>query len=190
MPGYLQRLELDRALEAPAERAQADMNEMEDGPLKQILVELFCGGHVSASGVQKLAHAALLSGLQSPDVASLAALGAVGEQPGNNSRDLLRLLNRGNNLPEPFRVRVPCIDPATQEYCMEDAFVMLPHQLLASLPAYDNSSAVLRADMARAFWEQVCAARDPRLYGHPMTSTSAWKTNTCQHIYMEMAWNS
>ena len=127
MPGYLQRLELDRCV---GEEGAADANddtEDEESPLRLMLLELFVAGHMSATAVQKLSHAAILSGLTSSDVASLAVLGAVGHQPGNISRDLMRSLNHGNDLPAPFRVKVPCIDPGTEEYCVADVYVMLPH---------------------------------------------------------------
>ena len=154
-----------------------DLPELEESPFKHILVDLFCGGHVSATAVQRLSHAAVLSGLLQPDVARLAALGAVGEQPGNISRDLLRSLSSGNKLPAPFPVRVPCIDPATQEYCVEVAYVMLPHQLWAMLPEYENSDHALRTDGAHAFWEKAAANNDPRLDAHPMKNTGAgWKS--------------
>jgi len=176
MPGYLQRLELDRCV---GEEGAADANddtEDEESPLRLMLLELFVAGHMSATAVQKLSHAAILSGLTSSDVASLAVLGAVGHQPGNISRDLMRSLNHGNDLPAPFRVKVPCIDPGTEEYCVADAYVMLPHRLLAALPSYEEYDAAIRPDLIPGFWDNVEKTGDPRLTRHPMTATASWKT--------------
>lgn len=55
-----------------------------------LLMRKFALGKLSAIEVQEVAMAAVKSGLESPEMKELQALGALGHQPGNAHRDLMR----------------------------------------------------------------------------------------------------
>ena len=59
-------------------------------PLANTLLTLWGQGEISAPTVQKIAHAAKLSGCTSQDVQSFASLGAFGKHHQNCHRDLIR----------------------------------------------------------------------------------------------------
>lgn len=90
-----------------------------------------------------MALAAVTDGLMHEEVVRMAALGSWGEYPGNCNRDLKKLINC--SLPEPFMLRVPCLDtkPTPHRVCFDDASVMLPHLWIASMAEQELLTYVL-----------------------------------------------
>ena len=79
----------------------------EQSALASRLLNLWSAGHISATALQQLAHAALLDGADHPEVAQLAATGTWGQQPGNVGRDLSRLYLEHIKVASSHRVLVP-----------------------------------------------------------------------------------
>ena len=97
------------------------------------LLSLYTSGHVSVTACQEVFIAATLDGLDHPEVALLAAMGAAGTQPGNIARDLQHFLGKDCRLPKPFDLKVPCMEPHSLTYTIEDVSIVLP-QMMFSTP--------------------------------------------------------
>jgi hypothetical protein len=81
-----------RRLEQPAEQPAHQQHRLPEpnSPLGLALLSKWAWGVLSATNVQELAHAAVLSGAEADDLVSLSSLGSYGQQPGNCHRDLVR----------------------------------------------------------------------------------------------------
>ena len=90
-------------------------------------------GAMSATELQKHAHAAVVDGLMHPEVYKCASLGSWGQYPANINRDLKAMVS--TDLPDPDIVRVPCLDtkPSPAVVCYDDAAVVYPHLWIAAL---------------------------------------------------------
>ena len=126
MSGLHQRL---RAA-VPRPGAQAPQK---DSALVTRLLLLWSEGTLSATEVQKVAHACVVDGLGHPEIYRLASLGSWGQYPANVNRDLKSWIV--SELPDPLVVRVPCLDtkPSPARVCYDDAAVMLPHLWVESM---------------------------------------------------------
>ncbi len=139
------------------------------------LLALWSSGHMSATAVQELAHAALLDGLQHEEIAQLASLGATGAWMGNVGRDLMRRVSKDVPLPEPTMLSVPCMDPVSGEYSLEQCGVFLPHEMFGKLMAYyEDSESIFEAARGPWFWRNV-KGQDPKLQDNPMLAVQEWQ---------------
>ena len=88
---------------------------------------------MSATEVQKHAHAAVVDGLMHPEVHKLATLGSWGQYPNNINRDLKAMIS--TDLPDPDIIRVPCLDtkPSPAVVCYDDAAIVYPHLWISAL---------------------------------------------------------
>ena len=94
-----------------------------------LLLRKFALGKLSAIEVQELAAAAVKSGLDRTEIRGLQSLGAMGHQPGNAHRDMLRKHLAVLASPEPWKVKCDLVlkeDGKPVEKELETA-VMLPH---------------------------------------------------------------
>ena len=94
-----------------------------------LLLRKFALGKLSAIEVQELAAAAVKSGLDRTEIRELQSLGAMGHQPGNAHRDMLRKHFAVLASPEPWKVKCDLVlkeDGKPVEKELETA-VMLPH---------------------------------------------------------------
>eukprot|EP00969_Alexandrium_andersonii_P327522 14473374-Alexandrium_andersonii.AAC.1 len=93
---------------------------------------MHCWTHndISATTLQKLAHAALLDGNCHQEIAALAALGAFGSTPSHINRDLRRRHMKGIRLHPASVCTVPCIDPKGKSgITYESAGIIDPHNI-------------------------------------------------------------
>jgi hypothetical protein len=133
---------------------------------------MWCTGHLSAIGLQKLANAARLDGIDSPRMLDSAKLGTWGQHKSNVHRDLMTLLGTDVQLPTPLSVRVPCLDnKKNPPFSHHEMPILLPHVLIAKLAAHypEQYQALFCSQSAKRFWKQV-NPDDPRLSG-PLSST-------------------
>ena len=166
MPGIRQRLAAANALTTSlADDAPVGI-EFQSNLGTRLLLQ-WSKGSISASEVQRLAHAAVLDGLLHHEIASLASIGNWGQMPGNCNRDLQRKYHI-DYLPAPLVVRVPCIAPKAvpAEMIWADAAIMLPHQWVASIAILPQAESLLGFSHMEAFWNGV-SAKDPRLKSWP-----------------------
>ena len=70
-----------------------------------LLLRKFALGRLSAIEVQEMAAAAVKSGLDKKEIRELQSLGAMGHQPGNAHRDMVRRYFSVLASPEPTRVK-------------------------------------------------------------------------------------
>ena len=94
-----------------------------------LLLRKFALGKLSAIEVQELAATAVKSGLDGKEIRELQSLGAMGHQPGNAHRDMLRKHFSMLASPEPWQVKCDLVlkedgKPVEKEL---GTAVMLPH---------------------------------------------------------------
>ena len=108
MPGIHQRL---AAFEHEGDEAAVPAQEFSEQSalVTRCLLE-YTAGQMSAVSCQKMCHAAVIDGCVHPEVWAVAAIGSWGEYPNNCNRDLKRFLGDVKSLPEPFIMKVPCVD--------------------------------------------------------------------------------
>lgn len=104
-----------------------------------LLMRKFALGKLSAIEVQEVAMAAVKSGLESPEMKELQALGALGHQPGNAHRDLMRKYFSNLASPQPWNVRCSMMvkEEGHQVNKEIETALMLPH--LWVLTAQENN---------------------------------------------------
>ena len=123
----------NKALEKATALEKADGLEKHESPLASKLLHLWASGSLSAVMVRELANLALQDGADHPELVKLAQCGNWGAQPGNCHRQILNKFCSDVMLPEPFGIKVKCIDPKTSLEKVELASVYLPHLQFAHL---------------------------------------------------------
>ena len=96
------------------------------------LLSLWAHGVLSAVMVRELAALAMQDGARGEDLFSLARTGDYGQCPGNCHRDIMAKFCHDVIPPQPYHVKVGCIDPKTSKPALEKAAVFLPHQMWAN----------------------------------------------------------
>ena len=131
-------------------------NEQQPDSLARALLLLWAEGELSAAGVQRLAHAAVLDGLQNIHLYELAACGTWGSNVGNCQRDLKRTFGK-LDLPEACLFKAPCKDPKSNPaFCFEACAINLPCLLLSNIAAkYQAFQELFAIDKLEAFWSNV-----------------------------------
>ena len=85
-------------------------------------------------------------------------------------------------LPEPFNIKVKCIDPKTSLEKVELASVYLPHLQFAHLgehcPEFSKEIFHLGKGDLEKFWKGVRTTKDDRLEGHPMRLEKHWQLHS------------
>ncbi|CAE7719047.1 unnamed protein product [Symbiodinium sp. CCMP2592] len=148
MPGYRQRL----AEEQPEE------DEAELPNVVQVLLLQRSQGEVSATAIQRIAAALVLDGFRIEPVMELAALGAFGAYPGNIFRDLKSKHGKAVQVAEPYKLRVPVLDPrSAPRQSLEDAGMLLPHDLFCSIGREypDQFDSIFGIADLPSFWGQI-----------------------------------
>ena len=174
MSGVHQRLKRAKTLANPIVEATRSQSNL----VTRLLLQ-WASGHLSATEVQKICHAACLDGLTHPEVVAIAAIGSWGSQPGNCNRDLKRAYSC-DDLPKPVIVRVPCMDTKAKNQRMvwEDCAVHLPHLWLSCIGNTPEGAQMLGLDLVESFWKGV-SPLDPRLEangGHPVLQIPNYST--------------
>ena len=118
----------NKALEKATALEKADGLEKHESPLASKLLHLWASGSLSAVMVRELANLALQDGADHPELVKLAQCGNWGAQPGNCHRQILNKFCSDVMLPEPFSIKVKCIDPKTSLEKEDWASLFLPHQ--------------------------------------------------------------
>ena len=145
MVGYQQRLKRAREQGGNSSSCQSC--------LANHLLLLWGRGEISASALQKLAHAAILDGCQHDELYCLAGLGCYGRHEGNINRDLKTYLEKGNNFayPHPRRVSTRLKDSKTSIIEDADIYFFRSDDLVSSL--YGDPG---RFDILSKLLESVC----------------------------------
>ena len=92
---------------------KANSLEKDESQLASKLLHLWASGSLSAVMVRELANLALQDGADHPELVKLAQCGNWGLQPGNVHKQLLNKFCSEVMLPDPFPIKVKCIDPKT-----------------------------------------------------------------------------
>lgn len=140
------------------------------------LLTRWAEGQISAADVQDLADLACKSGANHPEVVWLSQIGSSGSSSGGNaSRALYRRYLKDINLPEPFLVKVPLVNPKNKEELIEeDIPVLLPHEWFASLQHYGSHFAEqMGLEKLEAWWSNHKLS-NPKMFQHPMLDKS-WR---------------
>ena len=94
-----------------------------------LLLRKFALGRLSAAEVQSIASAAVKSGAASTEMRELQSLGAMGNQPGNAHRDMIRKYFAALASPEPWQMRCEMMvkEDGLQKQKELEISLMLPH---------------------------------------------------------------
>ena len=179
MPGVHQRLAQFYALNHDIAADIGHEFPDQSALVTRCLLDYTCG-HMSAIACQKMAHSSVIDGCMHPEVWAMAAMRSWGEQRGNCNRDLKRFLGNVEILPQPFVVKVPCLDTkSSPTVTMYDELAMfLPHLWFASVFKLEDAESLLGTNKIRSFWDHVSPS-DPRLLangGHPILQIPDYKT--------------
>ena len=198
--GRLQRIAIAQQSEQVGGSSSGDSPHTSHGFDSELVAHLvfeWSWGHVSAPGMQAIAHkafndqVALLSSLgMSPDNISstlkkVASLGTWGKNDQNCNRELLQWLGEPDTPPpfmHPVPLKVPKATEGEPEIRTSDFPIFLPHVWFShyyntnrpkfeSLFLGDHKS----SNQIAAFWTELSSRNDPRLKDHPMTKTADWK---------------
>ena len=155
MPGHKQKRalgELDQDLVVP--------DVVEHSPLWIVLMQRYAWGHMSASEVQQIAHAAIQSGAQGDDLEGLASIGGYGNSIGNAQRDLVRQVSAKILVPDPFVVTMPiCHNLCKKTVPME---IMLPHDWVTALASNGYLEQLMGSKKAMDFWKLQNFKKNPQ----------------------------
>ena len=146
----------------PLEKGKAVLEKIGDEPHSRLankLLGLWAHGLLSAILIRDIADLAIQDGATHPQLFELAQAGTWGSHPGNAHRDLLRTFCPNVMLPQPFQVKVGCIDPKTSKDREENASIMLPHLMFWKLgecfPAFFHTVFCLGKDSLEKFCGKV-----------------------------------
>ena len=144
--------------------------------LANCLLELWGYGRLSATGVQRLAEAAVMDGMRDEALVLLASTGTFGSHPGNINRDLRRVYLRDLQLPALYDVPVAYISLKEDNPFLESkASCLLPHEVLHKLSHFYPMEYERMFGIAscQEFWGQ-CREDDPRFYQSPVMERADW----------------
>ena len=164
MPRYAWR---DEALQVESDErdpVQGGGSMPEHSALVTAGIQAWSEGRASAHMLQHWCLQSLVDPHGHPEVLAVAGLGSFGSQPGNTTRDLLRLVEHDQviSLPMATKVGCPLFDPKNGKTILGTMEVFDPGALLKGLAAYDSFDEILRTDLVREFWSNI-KPNDPRL---------------------------
>ena len=143
---------------------------------------LWAHGLLSAVMIRELADLAIADGASHPDLVALAPTGNWGAQTGNCNRQILNAFCPQVHLPEPFQIKVGCIDPKTSLEKEDMASVFLPHlqfyMLAEHYPSYFHELFSLGKGDLEKFWAGVEKSGDDKIINHPMCLEKHWRETT------------
>ena len=146
------------------------------------LLMLWAHGLLSAVMIRELADLAIADGASHPDLVALAPTGNWGAQTGNCNRQILNAFCPQVHLPEPFQIKVGCIDPKTSLEKEDMASVFLPHlqfyMLAEHYPSYFHELFSLGKGDLEKFWAGVEKSGDDKIINHPMCLEKPWRETT------------
>ena len=148
----------------------ATLEEGRESNLATALLSLWAHGHLSATQIRNLAHAAILDGSQHPELSDLAKAGNFGNAPGNIHRDISCRFVKNLCAPEPADVQAACIDPKSGKKELIQASIFLPHMMFTELSQLPNFHEIFPLEKVQQFWADVERSKDPRLDQHPCKS--------------------
>ena len=157
--GYKQRLAQARAQEQQQEEQPALQlpQQPQSSNLAKTLLEKWAWGSLSTPELQALAHAAVLDGLQHPQIKALAAIGGCGKYPANMHRDILRAVGAGGSLASTAMDFSLSLLVSRNTWTPTMVNMILPHRLFSKM--YHEKpeaflASVLGGDVSniRSFW--------------------------------------
>ena len=93
---------------------------VENSCLATLLLNMWARGTLSATAMQKIAHAAMLDGAEHVELGNLARCGNFGQVPGNVARDVHATFLPNVCLAPSCNLLVPVLDPKTSKLDHED----------------------------------------------------------------------
>ena len=105
---------------------------------RAIVIETFLQNRLSGKKVAELVSKATKAGAKGSE--DLASSGAAGSRPGNISRDFMRKLLKGKDVPAVYTASFPLWDPKEEKLVPTDLPILLPHELLARIIAQTGTS--------------------------------------------------
>ena len=151
-------------------------------PLANKLLSLWAHGVLSAALIREIADLSLHEGAKHPSLVALAQTANWGQHPANAHRDVMRTFCSDVQLPKPWLVKVPCVDPKSSLEKEEEAAIFLPHLVFSHLgehyPAFFQQFFSLGKGSLEKFWTGVQKTGDDRLHNHPMCLEKHWKSKT------------
>ena len=146
-------------------------------PLANTLLTLWGQGEISAPTVQKIAHAAKLSGCTSQDVQSFASIGAFGKHHQNCHRDLIRKMPQ-SLAPESLPVTCNVKDSKATSVDVRQIPLKLPclwmHHLSTELEGTLLFQGFFGTLKLADFWSKV-DLKGPRWKDHTFMTKPNWK---------------
>ena len=138
--------------------------------LGTLLLTMWNHRHMSAKGMQEIAHMAILDGATHPELAQIASAGLWGEIPGNVHRDVMAHYCQDISISPAIHVQVPVLEPKSSKVLVEDASIFLPHILFSDLAHHypDQFHNLFGTQDLQPFWTGVEKVKDDRLYQHPI----------------------
>ena len=163
MPGYQQKLK--RCLETDQDTSEGNTSSELPSCLANHLLVLWGRGDISATALQKLAHAAVLDGCSHKELLQFAGLGAFGQHPANITRDLKTYLEKTCKMkyPMPIQLATEMIDPKTTLTESAQISIFRPDDLVSGL--YGDGSRfdmLFRTHDCGKFWSGI-RPDDPKL---------------------------
>ena len=163
MPGYQQRLK--RCLETSPDTSEGQASSELPSCLANHLLILWGRGDISATALQKLAHAAILDGSAHKELLQLAGLGSFGQHAANITRDLKVFLEKTckNKYPMPIQLTTEMVDPKTSQIENAQISIFRPDDLVSGI--YTDASRfemLFRTNACGKFWSSI-RTDDPKL---------------------------
>ena len=130
---------------------------VENSCLATLLLNMWARGTLSATAMQKIAHAAMLDGAEHVELGNLARCGNFGQVPGNVARDVHATFLPNVCLAPSCNLLVPVLDPKTSKLDHEDLHFFLPHLMFWSLMLHyaEEASIMFAIDKIQPFWQGV-----------------------------------
>ena len=140
---------------------------------------MWAESRISATALQRLAHAAVLDGLVQVPLVALAKTGSWGLDASHCDRDCKRYLLRDLKLPGPSQNTIPCVDPkgAANNVVYEPVSILDPTLLIHTISHHypEQYEILFATSKVRSFWDEH-KLNDPKLYNHPMLTVPNWKS--------------
>jgi hypothetical protein len=155
----------------------AEDQDVEHTPAGYKLLESWAWGPMSASSVQDIAKAMVMTyGNSAPDVSAYARIGAHGHSSQNAQKCLLAQLGELTT-PEPVKVRAPLVvrdGGGSKTTAWDEMSIFLPHDWFHCIFEHKLQECIFGVSEVPEFWASVIPS-DPRLHKNPMKGENDWK---------------
>lgn len=161
---------MEKMMQDEGTGGQSTRSAVEHSCLATLLLNMWAKGTLSATAMQKIAHAAMLDGAEHVELGSLARCGNFGQVSGNVARDVHATFLPNVCLAPSCNLQVPVLDPKTSKLDHEDLHFFLPHLMFWSLMLHytEEASIMFAIDQIQPFWDGVVSVGCPKLQGHPI----------------------